>query len=234
MLENAARICEAKFGTLFFCEGDALRFAGACMVRRRAFAEVRRREPFRPGPRPRSRRVAETKRVSHIADVEAEPSLPTRSVAGRWSNSPARARDRRSDAQGKRVDRRHRDLPPGSAARSPTSRSSWSRISPPGRHRYREHPPAQRAARDRCSSRPRPPMCSRSSAARPSICRPCSTRLVESAARLCQADMAAIPARRRGLSSTSRAMGSPSERMEYMKEHRACGRTGIDRRTSRA
>ena len=41
-----------------------------------------------------------------------------------------------------------------------------------------------------CSSRPPPPTCSRSSAARPSICKPCSTRWSRSAAQLCEADMA--------------------------------------------
>ena len=45
-----------------------------------------------------------------------------------------------------------------------------------GRHRHREHAAAQRAAPSRWSSRPRPPTCSRSSAARHSICKPCSTR----------------------------------------------------------
>ena len=46
----------------------------------------------------------------------------------------------------------------------------------PSRHRHREHAAAQRAARIRCSSRPPPPTCSKSSAARRSICRPCSIR----------------------------------------------------------
>ena len=41
----------------------------------------------------------------------------------------------------------------------------------------------------RCSSRPPPPTCSRSSAARPSICRRCSKRWSQSAARLCEADI---------------------------------------------
>ena len=48
---------------------------------------------------------------------------------------------------------------------------------------------------NRCSSRPPPPTCSRSSAARRSICRRCSTRWSKSAARLCDAEHGA-PSRR--------------------------------------
>ena len=47
----------------------------------------------------------------------------------------------------------------------------------PGRDRHREHAAAQRTARIACSSRRPPPTCSRSSAARRSICTRCSTRL---------------------------------------------------------
>jgi hypothetical protein len=32
MLQNAARLCEAKFGTLYLCEGDALRIVAAYNV----------------------------------------------------------------------------------------------------------------------------------------------------------------------------------------------------------
>ena len=61
----------------------------------------------------------------------------------------------------------------------------------PGGDRHREHAAAQtRSASNLCSSRPPPPMCSRSSAARPSICRPCSIRWSNSAARLCDAESA--------------------------------------------
>ena len=47
MLANAARLCEAKFGTLYLCEGDALRIVAGYNVPP-AFAEVRSRGPFRP------------------------------------------------------------------------------------------------------------------------------------------------------------------------------------------
>src|SRR5262249_22054044 len=50
MLENATRICEAKFGTLYLCEGDALRTI-AMYGAPAAFAEARRRNPMvRPNP----------------------------------------------------------------------------------------------------------------------------------------------------------------------------------------
>ena len=63
----------------------------------------------------------------------------------------------------------------GRCGHSPTSRSSSSAILRPGRHRDREHAPARASCVNHCSSRPPPPMCSRSSAARPSTCRRCST-----------------------------------------------------------
>src|SRR5262249_7792193 len=50
MLENATRICEAKFGTLLLTDGDVYRSVAMHNVPP-AFAEKRQREPvFRPGP----------------------------------------------------------------------------------------------------------------------------------------------------------------------------------------
>ena len=48
MLENAVRICEAKFGTLYLREGDAFR-AAALHNAPPAFVEFWQREPHRPG-----------------------------------------------------------------------------------------------------------------------------------------------------------------------------------------
>ena len=74
MLENAVRICSAKFGILFLSEGDAIRTV-ALHGAPPAYAEVRRREPvIRPGREMASGRVARTKQPVQIADIRAEPA----------------------------------------------------------------------------------------------------------------------------------------------------------------
>ena len=74
MLENAVRICEAKFGILFLSEGEAFRTV-ALHGAPPAYAEVRRREPvFRPNPGMASGGVARTKQPVQIADIRAEPA----------------------------------------------------------------------------------------------------------------------------------------------------------------
>ncbi len=73
MLENAVRICEAKFGILYLSEGENFRVA-AMRNAPPAFAELRRREPLviRPSPRIALGRAATTKQTVQIADVQAE------------------------------------------------------------------------------------------------------------------------------------------------------------------
>ena len=73
MLENARRICEAEFGVLYRCEGDALR-AVAMHGAPQAFVEERRRNPLiRPPPETTLGRVMATKRPVQIADIVNEP-----------------------------------------------------------------------------------------------------------------------------------------------------------------
>jgi hypothetical protein len=51
MLENATRLCEAKFGVLFLYEGDAFRAVSLHGAAPPSFVENRRRDPvFRPSP----------------------------------------------------------------------------------------------------------------------------------------------------------------------------------------
>ena len=73
LLANAVRICEAKFGTLYRSEGDALRVV-ALDGAPRLFAEERRRIPvIRPDPGTLLGRAVTTKRPVQIADVRDEP-----------------------------------------------------------------------------------------------------------------------------------------------------------------
>ena len=78
ILANAARLCEAHFGTLTLNERDTFRVVALHNVPE-AFAELRRRHPtVRFGPKhPLARQIA-TKQVLHIADVKTERSLPGR------------------------------------------------------------------------------------------------------------------------------------------------------------
>src|SRR5215510_1096461 len=74
ILENATRICEAKFGAMYLSEGnDAFRIV-AMHNAPPAFAKMRRRNPaFRADPRMALARAAATKQPVQIADVRAEP-----------------------------------------------------------------------------------------------------------------------------------------------------------------
>jgi two-component system, NtrC family, sensor kinase len=69
MLANATRICEAKFGTLWLCEGDSFR-AVALHNAPPAYAKARRRELLlRPPPDTALGRAASTKQVVQIDDI---------------------------------------------------------------------------------------------------------------------------------------------------------------------
>src|SRR5262249_44435902 len=74
MLENATRICEAKFGDLYLRNGDAFRMA-ATHNSPSAYAAGRRRDPLlRPPADAPLGLVAITKEVAHIADITTIPS----------------------------------------------------------------------------------------------------------------------------------------------------------------
>src|SRR5579862_428365 len=71
MLENATRICEAKFGMLVLREGDSFRSAALHNVPP-ALADFMKRGPVRPGPNVPISRMARTKQVVHVADIRME------------------------------------------------------------------------------------------------------------------------------------------------------------------
>ncbi|MCC6947500.1 MAG: GAF domain-containing protein [Bradyrhizobiaceae bacterium] len=72
ILENATRLCTAKFDTLYLREGDAFRTA-AMHNAPPAFAEMRKRDPLvRPPASSSIGQAAETKQSVQIADIRTE------------------------------------------------------------------------------------------------------------------------------------------------------------------
>src|SRR5262249_32333329 len=73
VLENATRICEAKFGVLHLSDEDGFRTV-ALHGARPELAEARRREPvYRPTTRTALGRAVAIKQPVQIADVQTEP-----------------------------------------------------------------------------------------------------------------------------------------------------------------
>jgi signal transduction histidine kinase len=78
MLENATRICEAKFGVMWLCEGGG--FRSVALHGPAAHVEERRREPvIYPGPELPLGRIAHTRQIVHIADIRTEQAYIERS-----------------------------------------------------------------------------------------------------------------------------------------------------------
>jgi GAF domain-containing protein len=71
MLENAVRLCDAKFGSINRWDGEALHLVGTYNVPP-AFAEFRKRTPFRPGPENPISRMLMTKTVIHFHNLATE------------------------------------------------------------------------------------------------------------------------------------------------------------------
>jgi two-component system, NtrC family, sensor kinase len=84
MLENAVRICEAKFGSLFRFDGNMFRVAAQVGTPVELAEFQRQRGSFRPGPdTPFLDRVMRTKQVSHTADEAGEAvSGPSAKLGG--------------------------------------------------------------------------------------------------------------------------------------------------------
>ena len=71
MLENAVRICDATFGNIYRWDGEALHIV-ATHNTPPAFAEDRRRSPYRPYPQSPIGHMVAAKTVVHISDITAE------------------------------------------------------------------------------------------------------------------------------------------------------------------
>jgi two-component system, NtrC family, sensor kinase len=83
MLDNSVRICEAKFGQMFLCEGDKVRAVATLDVPVALVQEDERRGAFKPSAEGGLAQAIRTKKVLHIEDLMSEqPSLPVVRLGG--------------------------------------------------------------------------------------------------------------------------------------------------------
>ena len=73
ILANATQLCDAKFGSLYRCEGDTFQLVSTHGLPPDIAADLRRAGPRRPPPNTTALgRLAATKRTAHIADALSE------------------------------------------------------------------------------------------------------------------------------------------------------------------
>ena len=80
ILENATRLCRAQLGNLLLYENDVFRYV-AMFGAPPAFAELRRRDPIiRPRPGALLDRIVNTKKAAHVADIAAENANDSKEI----------------------------------------------------------------------------------------------------------------------------------------------------------
>ena len=197
VMTNATRLCDAKFGGLFLAEGDKFRCVAMYNLPRQQ-AEMLQREPLVDfASNTGSARAMSAKRVVQIEDLTKEPGYIERNP--RFVNlielGGARSAVFVPLVKDAEFDRCHGRLSTGSGSFHRQADRVGTELRRPGRHRHREHAAAQRIARNRCSSRPLPPTCSRSSARSPGELEPVFEAMLENATRICEAKFGSMSVR---------------------------------------
>ena len=174
MLENATRICGANFGTMNLYEGGGFRtvafYNAPPSLCRHSAAQV---DPvrIRRAVSARSSRTQQARPYRRSQDPAAIPRRQSeRRCAGRSRGRPD-ARHR-SDAEGKRADRRDHDFPPGGQAVHRKADRAGHELRRPGRDRHRECAPVRGGAERTKSCRARSTTCA---PRRTAWCRPRSS-----------------------------------------------------------
>jgi signal transduction histidine kinase len=83
MLQNSVRICEAGFGQMFLCDGDNVRLVATVGVPTALVEFDKQRGTFQPSPGGGLDQVMRTKQVAHIADLTSlDASYPPARLGG--------------------------------------------------------------------------------------------------------------------------------------------------------
>ena len=80
MLQNAVRLCDARFGNIYRCDGDTLNLVASHNTPPALF-EARRSSSLRPDPQTPTGRIVTTKTLVHITDLAAEQAYAERKPA---------------------------------------------------------------------------------------------------------------------------------------------------------
>jgi len=144
MLQNAVRLCEAKFAMLFLYEENQFRAVGKWNIPP-AYGEFLEKNTILADPKVPLGRVAITKQSVQVEDVLLDQSY----IEGFPRDGRRCGRRRRPDAlagayaQGERPGWDHRHLPSGSPALYRQTDCVGAELRRAGRHRHRECPPSQ-------------------------------------------------------------------------------------------
>jgi GAF domain-containing protein len=178
MLANATRICGASYGAMWLREGDGFRLAALHGALPEAYGEqLRSGAVVRPGPDVPLARVGKTRKAVQVADMRESQSyhegdpLPVAGVdiAGIRTLVVVPMFKEREFVGAIAIYRK--EVRPFTDKQIEFSRASLRRPSSLSRT-----PVSSTTFANRCSSRPPQPTCSRSSAARRSTLKACSTR----------------------------------------------------------
>ena len=142
MLENAVRICDAKFGVMFRYDRKTFNPAATFGVTPEYAAFLGQRGSFEPRAGSGLDRLVADKRRGPHHRRRGGTIRRRRASNARWRALAYCC----ADAQGRRTGRRHHDLPSGGAPIQRQANRVGAELRRAGRHRHREHAAAQRAA----------------------------------------------------------------------------------------
>ena len=183
ILTNARCLCEAKFGHLLIYDGERFRVA-AVRAAPSILTDFLNGGPFSAGPATGLGRLASTKRVVHVADLKAEQAYLDRDPLRVATVDGAGARTglavpmlKENKLVGAIVIYRQEVRPfTDRQIELVSTFADQAAIAIENVRLFDDVQARTRELTNRCNSRLPPPTCSRSLAARPSICRRCSTR----------------------------------------------------------